>query len=80
MVSDEDYIEISRFANGANNDIKETLTSGNEDSDRHIKVTLYSYWTRKDGKEMHYEDVLYSVDEPDDNLSHIMELMEGYFE
>ena len=61
-------------------DIKETITSGSEDSDRHIKVTLYNYWTRDDGKEMHYEDVLYDVDEPDDNLQSIMELLEGYFE
>ena len=57
-----------------------SITSGDEDSDRHIKVTLYSYWTRNDGKEMHYEDVLYSVDEPDENLSPIMDLMDGYLQ
>ena len=80
-ISDDDYVEIYRFASGIHYDTnRTTITSGNEDSGRHIKVTLYSYWTRNDGKEMHYEDVLYSVDEPDENLSPIMDLMDGYFE
>ena len=80
-ISDEDYAKIYRFASGIHYDTgKISITSGDEDSDRLIKVKLYSYWTRNDGKEMHYEDVLYSVDEPDENLSPIMDLMDGYFE
>ena len=79
-ISDEDYIKIYRFASGTHFDIKKAFTSGDEESDRHIKVTLFNFWTRNDGKEMHYEYKLYDVDEPDKKLRPIMELIEGYFE
>ncbi len=79
-ISDEDYIRINRFACETHYDIQKAFTSGSEDSDRHIVVTLFEFWTRNDGKEMHYEYKLYDVDEPDDNLRPIMELIEGYFE
>ena len=79
-ISDEDYIKIYRFASGTHFDIKKAFTSGDEESGRHIKVTLFNFWTRKDGKEMHSEYKLYDVDEPDDKLCPIMELIEGYFE
>jgi hypothetical protein len=78
-ISDDNYITINRFGWGKKYDIERPITSGSEDSDRHIKVYLHNHWTRDDGKEMYFDYSLYDVDEPDDSLGPILELVEGYF-
>lgn len=79
-ISDEDYITINRFANSIYADNRYPIISGSKDSDRHIKVKQIEFYPRDDGEDLYLVDKLYDVDEPDENLSSIMDLIEGYFE